>query len=1555
MQPFLLHTDGDPKNQPDKSSRLNINVNITREYGTISTEDGNEPLTQYPHPDTYTAIAIGKVPLRDGNTVIFSAVPGNSTLGGQNGRYVSGEIGVLSEDGSYRVVLRDNGPVPASGVVTSFGWDLNTQVQGTYKVGLNDEIIVYFTDFKNPLRHINITNLDIATDDSQRITSLAEMDKLYVLSPFTNQTIFLDSVTNEGSLKTGVYYVFLVPTDADYNETNGLFPSNPISIINEISTVPIKQYDGAVANSSSPKAFKVSILSPDDAFSYYRVYVIAKINQVITVYDHGYQPIIDGTFDYVVSNNEDKATSSLDVIVNKVNWISKTISQNDNKLYVANLKENTRPNLQPWFNGIVVDIATSEKDPLAFDDSFFNEKNIYSARCFQYDEVYALYGSVVWADGSESEAYHIPGRDAVNIDLPKDDSGSAPNPGISTVQVLENVDRTGFALIADDGIYNGGGTTDTSPGGEMQNVDINWRTFHAFDTSYNTNVTNVKGLGVASNLGFWQNENELYPNTTDWIIKDSTGAVVGEDLRGKKVRHHKTPGAEHMQNDYDLFNQLAFVFKNIQFPAELEGEIVGVNFYYAKRTNENRLVLGQSILTQDAICTKSDGNDIVVSGVNLSDYSFSVGSTVTLSDFLCGGNPGADRRNMSLVDNRFRMAPFDIVSANIDCTSVSHIKIFKVLKGDFTDYGTVKYSDPAGNLNYFARYLFEPKLASNMQLKASTIRRVGGPCQLAESIPQYPYTSNSAENAGQLGYVKNTVHYRNDVHVIVETYNDIDTAICYPDGVFNLNANGGGGGTANTGSVLDKNLIVGNLCQHKQNLYLGFDNQELVFTGVVNPATHNMFGAGDYTTVLGGDTFVSWYGYRGCGDIVAALNFDSNNSNVAGEWRMLHYYVCESNANINYRNQGTGIYDIYYPKSTFHDVVDVPLLPNGQGNYMAYNKDYSSVNDLRSPKIHQKNYIRELTHFPTRIARSQNDSLESTIDNYRVFLANEYTDIDKSKGSITNIHFMSNRMVIECENGLKISTTRDRIKTDLGEAFLGAGDIFDYPPKDVITTDSGYAGLKYQFASVLTQYGIFFPDVNTSKIFCLSEELKVISDQGLSLYCLDNLKLNFGDYYRDLVFSLVPTWVVGTYDKGQVVKYNNSVWKVVADPDTTDVPTLTNTDWELLYTFDTFTFVGKDSIFYGYIAGFDNYYRRFMITKKDIVVTDEFTNNFVGQYDAVEAANWTEDSTLLIYEGQLYMLVSAPGTDTIVTPEEFVLNPIYFNNTTYFIQDRFSLAYYPEHKGWASWYQYYPDNYISNRNKFFTTKDNVAFEQDVIENILIPDNTGPVDTVIEPIFNQSEPVRLLSIQWKTKALDNSNNEEVLTTFDSVQAYDSYQLSKQSTISNTNNSRNLEGYWSCNDFRDFTNDNDLKVVDNSLWYRPFTNNLNLTKHWSKLKKLVDFWFGARFKYVPYTETTLTQNGTSGFSPFYDYETFIQIELYTVQTINVGDILKITTTTGVVFYCKVITNPSANIFKVKMYGPKELAGMGDTISSIVRLTKKPKLHLLDVAKLVIKNIR
>ena len=71
------------------------------------------------------------------------------------------------------------------------------------------------------------------------------------------------------------------------------------------------------------------------------------------------------------------------------------------------------------------------------------------------------------------------------------------------------------------------------------------------------------------------------------------------------------------------------------------------------------------------------------------------------------------------------------------------------------------------------------------------------------------------------------------------------------------------------------------------------------------------------------------------------------------------------------------------------------------------------------------------------------------------------------------------------------------------------------------------------------------------------------------------------------------------------------------------------------------------------------------------------------------------------------------------------------------------------------------------------------------------------------------------------------------------------------------------------------------------------------------------------------------------------------------ISVGSILQIVVN-GSTVYAKVLSG-SAPDWTVKLYGNMSITGTNNTITSASLITKRHKLHLLDITKLVIKNIR
>jgi hypothetical protein len=202
-------------------------------------------------------------------------------------------------------------------------------------------------------------------------------------------------------------------------------------------------------------------------------------------------------------------------------------------------------------------------------------------------------------------------------------------------------------------------TTDTVGGesGEMcENVEMNDYTYQATRAAFgfrpeemleqNSNlrlyqvVDTSRQAGLST--GFWENINEFYPNTPDFL----RGTVTNEGnvelnpadtLAGDNVRHHKMPSnltdytfiqreelpssnySEMAQDPFtntgpnfqitttqrpdvkdalfvkENINILGIRLSNIKIPREILGQVQGYKIYYAKRDLKDKSVLGQSI------------------------------------------------------------------------------------------------------------------------------------------------------------------------------------------------------------------------------------------------------------------------------------------------------------------------------------------------------------------------------------------------------------------------------------------------------------------------------------------------------------------------------------------------------------------------------------------------------------------------------------------------------------------------------------------------------------------------------------------------------------------------------------------------------------------------------------------------------------------------------------------------------------------------------------------------------------------------------------------------
>jgi hypothetical protein len=128
-----------------------------------------------------------------------------------------------------------------------------------------------------------------------------------------------------------------------------------------------------------------------------------------------------------------------------------------------------------------------------------------------------------------------------------------------------------------------------------------------------------------------------------------------------------------------------------------------------------------------------------------------------------------------------------------------------------------------------------------------------------------------------------------------------------------------------------------------------------------------------------------------------------------------------------------------------------------------------------------------------------------------------------------------------------------------------------------------------------------------------------------------------------------------------------------------------------------------------------------------------------------------------------------------------------------------------------------------------------------------------------------EPNRLSSVLAKTIVTDRLTLlRKYNKTFDTHLVYDSFQCSTPVNLINTKTQRNSEGYWIMNNFRDYVLDYSFPFLQRSLTYFNLlipNSNVSISKHWSKLKKFVDYWFINRFTYNNNWERVYVSNNSS----------------------------------------------------------------------------------------------
>ena len=293
---------------------------------------------------------------------------------------------------------------------------------------------------------------------------------------------------------------------------------------------------------------------------------------------------------------------------------------------------------------------------------------------------------------------------------------------------------------------------------------------------------------------------------------------------------------------------------------------------------------------------------------------------------------------------------------------------------------------------------------------------------------------------------------------------------------------------------------------------------------------------------------------------------------------------------------------------------------------------------------------------PNRVHYSQQSFQEENTDNYRVFLANDYKDLQGEKGEITDIFRKSNSLFIHTEESLLLlpQNMQERITGEL-ISFIGTGEYFSIPPRLMIDDDLGSAGTRHKWATAKTPGGIFFIDEATKGIYLLGNQnnLTRISDFGMKAE------------FRKM---LVPYLAEQFYDKS--------------------TPT-TN-----------FPFINEPSFIdgVGYHVCFDSKHNRVLFTKRDFYLVGNPVINVVTTDSARDAVS---TNAIFYYNavGKYYF-----GKKTGATSYT-VLNTY---DTTYFENKSWTISFSLNTNTWISMHSYLPLKYIYMHDVYYSFFKNAA-------------------------------------------------------------------------------------------------------------------------------------------------------------------------------------------------------------------------------------------------------
>jgi hypothetical protein len=205
--------------------------------------------------------------------------------------------------------------------------------------------------------------------------------------------------------------------------------------------------------------------------------------------------------------------------------------------------------------------------------------------------------------------------------------------------------------------------------------------------------------------------------------------------------------------------------------------------------------------------------------------------------------------------------------------------------------------------------------------------------------------------------------------------------------------------------------------------------------------------------------------------------------------------------------------------------------------------------------------------FPHRIYNSEQSFEEELSDNYRIFLPNNYRDIEGGTGKITNIFKLSNNLYIHTQHALwhQPQNFQERVTGDI-VSFIGTGSYFATPPRPIVDDKNNSAGTEHKWGAIKTPYGVLFPcEVENKWYFFNGQKLEAISNEGNANWFRKNMPLLLDKQYNLANNKIYPfrNNPVNEIGSGYVSAFDSSKDRLIVTKKDMQISNLPESDYEI--------------------------------------------------------------------------------------------------------------------------------------------------------------------------------------------------------------------------------------------------------------------------------------------------------------------------------------------------------------------------------------------------------